>query len=318
MDDDFILRGVEGDLPGPEFEALTRWRSADPANERRYRQLAQLSAALAVHERGAVPARPDPGELIRRSQARLGPGRAGRRWLFGLAAAAAIGLLAFGIYQVHPDQAASRDSMVRELMTGPGETSTVQLADGSVVRLAPESRLSFRADERREVWLEGTAYFAVAKQEGRPFVVRTRAGSTTVLGTRFELQATTDRLRVVVVEGRVAVENEGKRIEVDGGEMTFVGSGVDPVVNKVPEPNELVDWVGKVLLFRDTPLERAVGEIERTYPIEILIEDSTLRRHLVTATFPEQPVEQVVNTVCRILDADCVILRDTVRVRRRR
>ncbi|MBL8984663.1 MAG: FecR domain-containing protein [Gemmatimonadetes bacterium] len=318
MDDDLILRGLDGDLPGPELEALARWRAADPAHERRYRQLERLSAVLAEQERGSVPARPDPGSLIRRSRVRSRPSGSERRWLFGLAAAAVIGVVGFGVLEIYLGSTRNRDSIVRDLMTGPGEASTVQLADGSVVRLAPDSRLSFRADQRREVWLDGTAYFAVAKQEGRPFVVRTRAGSTTVLGTRFELQATADRLRVVVVEGRVAVENEGKRIEVDGGEMTFVGSGVDPVVNKVSEPSELVGWVGKVLLFRDTPLERAVSEIERTYPIEIQIDDSILRRHLVTATFPEQPVEQVVNTVCRILDADCVMHRDTVRVRRRR
>src|SRR5512133_275727 len=82
-----------------------------------------------------------------------------------------------------------------------GQTATVQLSDGSKVRLAPESRLVVAAgfgDGTRELTLEGEAEFDVQPDEARPFRVRTAPTVTEDIGTRFGLRAYRNEAKVTV------------------------------------------------------------------------------------------------------------------------
>lgn len=149
--------------------------------------------------------------------------------------------------------------MAREFVTGPGETRR------SISRMGAPCGWRNRADSGRSdrpagSLVDGTAFFVVAKQAGARFVVRTNAGSATVLGTRFEMKTTDDRVRVVVVEGTVVVANhQGDQVKLDAGQMTFAGPEQPPSVSRVPDPHRLVDWGGQVLLFQDTPLRQVGG-----------------------------------------------------------
>src|SRR5262249_38774215 len=103
--------------------------------------------------------------------------------------------------------------------TGPTERVTITLGDGTVVRLGAESHLRVTARPReRALWLEGHAYFAVAKHR-YPFVVRTSAGEALAHGTRFDLEAHGSQLRLLVVEGRVDLTGATRRVEVGAGEF---------------------------------------------------------------------------------------------------
>src|SRR5207249_3180081 len=134
---------------------------------------------------------------------------------------------------------------VDQFVTGTNEMSTVHLRDGSVVRLAPRTRLTVTGREgQRQVTLDGRAYFAVAKDSSSPFRIRTSAGDVTVLGTRFDLEVERDDLRLLVIEGRVALSTPAGERVMTRGEMTRVAGGNALPVTKVPDVNRLVDWVG--------------------------------------------------------------------------
>ncbi len=320
--DDLILRALEGDLSAGEYRLLADWRAAHSDHERRYRELARLSRLLA--SAGTAAHRyppPSAASVIARSAGGMGQ-RSARTWRMawlGVAAAAGVVGLIGGLLASRGFHRAPVPFGISEAAAGPSEAATVHLADGSVVRLAPASRLTADLTPgRRELWLEGTGFFAVAHRTGAPFVVRTAAGSATALGTRFQLQADGHQLRVVVIEGRVAVRDGNHEVEVAGGEATVVGGGVPPSVSQVENPREAVRWVGRVLLFQDTPLGQAAREVEDLYGLKVVIEDSVLSGHLVTATFAAQPADQVVGTICRILDLDCTVTGDVARLGRRR
>src|SRR5437870_3238042 len=125
-----------------------------------------------------------------------------------------------------------------------------------LVRLLPEA-------QRREAWLEGRAYFAVAKIEGQPFEVRTRTGTAQVLGTRFDLSVDDNGLRLMVAEGRVALSADGKRVDVKAGEVSQVIAGSSFSVTRVPDVLSLMDWKGSFLAFQSTPLKDVAREIGR-------------------------------------------------------
>jgi transmembrane sensor len=205
---------------------------------------------------------------------------------------------------------------VDQFVTGTSEMSTVHLRDGSVVRLAPRTRLTVTGPaNQREVALDGRAYFAVAKDKGgRPFRIHTSAAEVNVLGTRFDLKAEGDDLQLVVIEGRVALFTPGSDRVVAGGEMTRVAGGNALPVTKVPDAARLVNWVGNFLAFQDTPLREVAAEIERRFGTRIRIPDPALGDRTITAWFADRTVAEVLRIVCAAALAECVTDGDTVRI----
>lgn len=88
------------------------------------------------------------------------------------------------------------------------KTSTVHLPDGSLVKLEKSAFIRYSSSynaNKRDVYLEGQAYFDVAKQNGRPFTVWTGAIHTTVLGTTFRVNAGARSISVKLLTGKVVV-----------------------------------------------------------------------------------------------------------------
>jgi len=199
--------------------------------------------------------------------------------------------------------------------TGQDQTSTVTLLDGSVVRLGPDSRLQIWTADNRSVSLDGAAFFAVASDSSNPFTIRTESGDAEVLGTRFELRAEPESLRLVVVEGRVALEAEGQRVEVEKGAMSSILRGSVPELPRVADVWDLLDWSGGLLIFQTTPLAQVMEEVSVHFGVSVNIGDSALARRTVTAWFDDETVEEVVGTICQVVGATCTI-GDTVEVAR--
>src|SRR5690606_13338431 len=127
-----------------------------------------------------------------------------------------------------------------EIITGMSESTTIRLGDGTIVRLGPESRLRVVGDrDRREVWMEGRAFFAVARDEARPFHVRTPAGDAVVLGTRFDLEARDD-LRVLVVEGAVRLGADGKELDIESSQLGTIAPD-HPPTQKELDPDAMAE-----------------------------------------------------------------------------
>lgn len=316
--DDLIWRSLQGNTSPEEEAAIERWRAEASPNEQRYEELTGLwDAASTVEPAKRATRRPSTDEILHESSARERPpggrwrtGLSQRRWLLAGTAAAAAVVLTFGAVQLFRDTLSDR---AQEVVTSQGETASVRLADGSVVRLGPGSLL--RLPERtgaRDVWLDGRAFFAVANQDGDRFTVQSAGGRTTALGTRFEMQTSEDEFRVVVVEGKVAVEAHGGRVEGGAGEVIYVVDDVAPAVARVENPRALLDWMEGMLAFQDTPLRRVVEEIEAEYGVQIEVADSALADRVVTAFFLDQPVEAVVTVVCQVVDAACSLGGDRI------
>jgi transmembrane sensor len=199
--------------------------------------------------------------------------------------------------------------------TGAGQTATVPLADGSVVRLAPNSTIRLRGASQRSVDLDGTAFFAVATDSTQPFVVRTSSGTAEVLGTRFEIKADADSLRLVVVEGRVRLAGSGEEVEVGKGSVSHIVDGAAPTAPTGVDVWDLLDWPEGLLVFQATPFAQVAEEVGTHFDIPFVVEDSVLAGRSVTAWFGDESLQDVVSTVCRVVGAQCTI-GETVEVDR--
>jgi transmembrane sensor len=315
--DQLISRVIQGRASRTEEAELLQWRQASSENEQYYRQLLRLlrEAESAAWER--VPTAVPPSTFF---TGREGPTRS--RWfrlrrgslglgLAALGAAAAIALVVLEFGGLGPDVSGQLLFGTGEVATGASETATVTLGDGTVVRLAPHSRLRITPQPgSREVWLEGRAFFAVVSQgKSNPFRVRTHAGDAMVLGTRFDLQARSDDLQLLVVEGAVNLDSHGVAIDVGGSQLARVEGDGPPVREDVDQSflAEQRKWLGNFLVFEDTPLSQAAVEIGAHYGVPVEILDDTLANVTVSGMFADEELDDVVAALCRAVSAYCSV-----------
>jgi len=308
VSDGLLFRWLAGNASPTELRSLEAWLNRSPANRERVNSLRHLLAL--VEEADARPElgnRPTAGEILSqraerarvevliarklRARSRVGWVTAAAVLLVGIAVAATVRRTGAAQPAVHPFG-------LEEFFTEPTEPATVGLRDGSVVRLAPGSRLRvLRPEDGRSVELTGRAYFAIAGDSTKPFTVRSQAGTVTVLGTRFDLEASSENLRLIVVEGRVALSSHGVRTVVDAGRMARVVRGSSVPAVTVTEIAPLVDWVGDFVAFQNTPLGQAATEIERHHGITIVFDQPELANRTITAWFAGRSLEEMMEVI---------------------
>lgn len=301
-----LARYLAGESSPAEAAGIEAWAASDPRHAEALGAARRAWGAVRAHD-----APPDAEAAWQALAGRIQPGERRRRrvalWAGGLVAAAALAtLLALpALRGRHPAPGAQA-----EFRTGPSQVLTVRLADGSVVRLAPLTRLRATVAATRQAWLEGTAFFAIAR-DGRPFTVHTAAGDARVLGTRFELQAEQRRVRLVVLEGRVALTAAAGGEVVSAGEMSVAEAGRAPSPPHAADVAGLNGWMEGVLIFQATPLAAAAREIERQYGVPVRLSEPELGQRTVNAVFDHQPLPTVATTLCRIAAVSCQV-QDTV------
>ena len=323
--DELISRSLKSQTSPEEEERLRAWRESDPANEARQADIAWLMRASDdLLEHTSAPPPPSAEGLVQRAAPRWGRGertrggwrRPAARWGGGLALLAAA-MLAWFVLLPAVRRGPSVQFGAGEFATGPGETGTLVLGDGSVVRLAPNSRLSVPGVRgSRELFLSGTAYFSVVRMPDAPFRVRTDAGDAVVLGTRFELRTREDDLRLVVLEGAVSLGARGEPVVVRAGEMSRVSQGTASPAVKVADVGAMVSWLRRFIVFQDTPLREAAVELEHEYGVRIEVTDSALAQQTLTGWYADKELDDVLTLVCGVLQARCTVQDSVVTIDR--
>lgn len=322
--DEHILRFLKGETTEEENRELEEWRSASPDHERVFQQLTRLwelrrvldpvlhgeavplaQELLATRPDGAArPLREAPHPVTgvetwyRRHQHVLRVGTA----------TAALLLLAVGVRAVLVRLRVEAEVPSLELVTDAGQTSSAELGDGTVVRLAPESRLRVvTRPDSREAWLEGRAFFAAAHDRRRPLVVHTSAGDVELKGTRFDLESRSGSLRLIVVDGLVRLSSNGVAVDVAAGQLAQVAPGRDPIVATVADVYALVQWIGGFIAFESTPLRVVVNELEHRWGLRVRILDSALGARPVTIWSTDKDPDDVLQVICLAVQAYCTV-----------
>lgn len=174
----------------------------------------------------------------------------------------------------------TRSAVSRSFATAIGTTKSLHLADGTRVQLNSNTRL--RTDissAMRAVTLDaGEAYFEVAHDARRPFVVYAASKRITDLGTKFSVYRNGNNVRVVVKEGRVRVETmtepgAGQAILADGGHVVMTRGDESLVSGRSQKDiaNDL-SWRSGMLVFDQQTLGEAAEEFNRYNSKKLVIE----------------------------------------------
>jgi len=158
------------------------------------------------------------------------------------------------------------------------------MKDGSTVTLNTNSdiRVALSETERRVDLEKGEAFFEVAKDPNRPFVVRVGDQRVIAVGTKFSVRRELNHVRVIVTEGRVSVEHSEPHHPAEVALISAGGVAVAGVAGVLVEDRSLSDaeerlsWRQGIVVFRETLLSDAVAEFNRYNTRQIYIEDPAL------------------------------------------
>lgn len=317
--DEYIVLAMTGRASADDLAQLDRWRKKSHENESHYKELVALWRLTDSHPSaqltGEVPRAVDLLESVRVPPRRHAhPLRGGRvrrtawrrRWMS--AAAAAVVVVTLGLAYVAAARSASRVA-VAEFRSGPNELSSVVLDDGTMVRMAPGSRLTVAFEpDKREARLDGRAFFAVTPDPERPFRVRANGGVVVrVLGTRFELQSERGRsgARLLVLDGEVALSTPSGHSDLVAGDLAVTSPSAPQSIQRVDEPEGLLGWMGAWVAFEGTPLRRVARELEVRLEVPIVIADPSVGERTVIGWFAQEEPEELIDMVCRVADVAC-------------
>lgn len=242
-----LSRYVRGLASEREKAAVLKWTEESPDNLATYRLMHGVYAASLMEEE------PEP---VRQKQSPVPS--------FALALAC-VALLA-GLFLFRPKETVSVQSVCAPV----GQQTQVDLSDGTRVWLNSGSSIEFGDLDRqkvRQVRLKGEAFFSVAGDPKRPFIVNTPDFNVKVLGTKFNVNTYNDIKTVVLVEGSVDVLRGRDRVSITPGEMfAWDSAGNEGRILEVATDN-YVSWVNGYLLFENIPLGEVLSQLQSFFGV---------------------------------------------------
>ena len=247
-----------------------------------------------------------------------------KRKLAFIGIAAGIFTIFFINYSLRLDKSVTKqtnNAFVNEVVTKRGSKSSINLPDGTIVRLNTDSRLTylnFTAGKNREVTLIGEAYFDVAHDSSRPFIIHTGKINIKVLGTSFNVRnyPQDKELETSLIKGKIEVSLESRPEDIitlkptekliiakeqdELATATKVKSSID---NKVVltsitylRHDSLVaetSWLNDKMVFVNQPLDKIAIELERKYAITVSFKDEKVKKYRYTGVFENVSLEKV-------------------------
>lgn len=196
------------------------------------------------------------------------------------------------------------DDKVEKRINPKGQKSALLLSDGSKVWLNADSRLHYNKDfgisGTRDVYLEGEAFFEVAPNPSKPFIVHTTGISVRVLGTAFNVKSypQDQTIETTLVHGKVSINKKGED-EEDGSlilkpnqRAVFTKESKTVNVEQVIA-DRATSWRLDKLIFDETPFYDVIPQLERWYDVTIHVENRSDLNCGLTAEIEKERLEDV-------------------------
>ena len=197
-----------------------------------------------------------------------------------------------------------------------GQLSHIAMADGSQVTLNTDSvvRVAVNTRERRVELQRGEAFFKVAKDPSRPFIVTVGEQRVIAVGTQFSVRREGTDAQVVVTEGTVRIETDEPTpltpaVSVSAGSVAHASQAGTAVQSRpLPQTEELLSWRTGILVLHDMTLAEAAAEFNRYNARKIVIRDPLVGAMHISGSFRATSAEAFV----RLLERGYPLQADTV------
>ncbi|WP_274473743.1 FecR family protein [Mangrovimonas aestuarii] len=275
--DKLIKKWLNHELKPDELEAFKQLED--------YQELTKLDNALQQFRPSSFEV---DAELIK-LQKTIKKGKSKPIWKNPLWHIAAVIVLCLGIYYY-------TITLNTHISTLASQTTSVILPDQSEAQLNAGSSITYNKSnwgDKREVQLNGEAYFKVAK--GVRFQVKTELGTITVLGTQFNVKQRKDYFEVICYEGSVEVQSTVRKTILKPGDQVLVINGKP--IHREKEIAKNPAWVEGSSQFISIPLYEVLNELERQYNISIQMKQLDTSR-MFTGRFTHTDLDLALKSIC--------------------
>ena len=339
-----IVGYYTNNLTQAQSEELLEWLGENEENRQYLFELGKVwyaSSQLSTKEKDTNGAWANLLDKIKENDIRQMPKpelRIGLSFLFRVAAAVLlVAVIGIGTIFIFRSPKTKSEIAYFEAFAPKGSRSFITLSDGSTVWLNSGTKLRYQSNfgkEDRDLFLEGEAYFVVARNPDMPFRVKTSDVCITAIGTAFNVKAYNDEgsIETTLEKGEVRIDAlDDSKLKVESTPVflkpnqkaVFIKSNKNISVNSsVQQPQVAVNepagkiktiplsienmadtklttsWKDSRWIFKSEKLISLKPILERRYDISIIFRDSVLMSYKFTGTLKEESLEQVLNAIC--------------------
>lgn len=301
IDEGLLLRYCEGIADAEEIRLVEEWMAGSEENKQIVKQL--LSINLAADAKGLFSSR-DTELALQKVKGRIRKQKRNdwKAWMQRVAAILFLPLLV-GYLLLWIDKDSEIPQML-EVKTKPGMTTTVVLPDSTIVYLNSESSLCYPSKfsgKTRHVRMKGEAYFEVAKDKKKQFIVSTHNDSQIkVYGTKFNLEAyeTDEYIATTLLEGSVGFSFKNRN-------GIYKQINIRPYQKLVYQPRKAkisffstkgdmeTAWKDGKIIFNDTPMVDVLHMLSKRFNVEFIVSGDRLNKYSFTGMFTTQRLDRV-------------------------
>ncbi len=302
--DDLLAKQMAGETEPDEEQAIETWLRAAPANQqyfdslqRLWQQAAPVQASRTVDVEAAL--QKVRGQLHEKSAPRarvIGM----RVWLPATAAVLALLIAAICFFRSpSPVQVVN--------LAASNTTLSTTLTDGSMVVLNRHSALRIAEDfnrQERRIRLSGEAYFQVAPDAERIFVIEVDQLEVQVVGTEFNVDSRSEpgRVTVVVTSGKVQLRTAKQSELLTAGQQAVYDSATGKITRLAQSKPNLLAYKNRQFTFDGTPLREVVRQLADAYGVDISLKNKALENCPLSTSFPNRPLNEVLAVIAESFD----------------
>jgi len=319
--DELLASYFSGTLTRDEEKELESWKGTNEENQTVFKNAEKVWQSLNLLQEMRGYDMPRALSNVH-SKTELFSGHYQNGFLFYWQRIAAILLLPLliggAIYFIQAKYTSSNSVVWQTITTPLGVKSHLQLPDGTLVWVNSGTNLSYPSsfsDGKRNVKLQGEAFFDVAKDEKHPFIVDLGKINIQVVGTKFNASNYEGgrQTEVVLASGKVMLfekyENKSRLVsEMVPGQQAIYLKGGNTISLKHVDTGKYISWIYGKLIFKDDPMDEVVLKLDRWFNVQIEIADPIIGGYIYTANFQNETIEQILSLIKRTSPVEYTII----------
>lgn len=319
--DELIVRFLDGSINETEREILFRNIRKDPEIKKKFNNMIRIWNVSRLEEQTIDPA----GAYLKFQQRMEIPQESGHpnkffRYIkYTIPVAASIALLLIFIFLLKPGNRESQDqlSLFTELKMPSGAKGSINLSDHSTVWVNTNSTLYYPekfTGNTRTVKITGEAYFEIAKDASKPFIVDLGNEKIKVLGTSFNVRNNTGLTEVALLTGKVCIEtvSDGKKIYLKPNEKWVYSKHTGKGSIETTDAGIYNIWIKDRLVFDNANLSYVITCLERWYGIRIQYTQQVNKIEGISLSVRNESIEEVLKGIQQIAPIKYTILKNKI------
>lgn len=296
---DLITKYLSGEATSDEMEEIAAWIKLDSENREEFIRLSRLNVELRGFQIDRILKTDEEWATLQKRFPR-------KRYLWIYRAAAI--LLIFLVPAIAYYYFSATAEMVN--ITAANQIREIILMDGSRITLNQGATLEYPEKfpgSLREVRLSGEAWFEVAHNPRKPFIVNAGNIKVEVLGTSFSVNenAGSGKKEVFLEKGKVRLgfnDMAGNTEILTPGEVANISASNHNIHKSINSDPNIAAWKTRHLVFNNTPFIQALNTISEVYNVEFKILEKSPGEKNITVTFDHQSLESVIHVLEATLD----------------